>query len=215
MDRVDGLRQPLGDLIEQFRRDRVLARPGGGLLRQAAGQGLDIAGDLVGIALVMRGDAAQDLRKARAAPALGRREIGPAPERLAGGGQEHGQGPAALFAHQRQRLLVDRVDVGPFLAIDLDRDIELVHDRGDGRVLEAFRRHDMAPVTGGIADGQQDRLGLRLGLGKRRRAPGAPMDRIVLVLQQVGAGFGRKLVRCHDTSKDGSSAAIVPSGASY
>ena len=52
---------------------------------------------------------------------------------------------------------IDLVDVRPLLAIDLDIDEQPVHDGGDVVVLEAFMRHDMAPVAGGIADGEQDR----------------------------------------------------------
>ena len=113
----------------------------------------------------------QHLRKARAAPARLRREIGAAPERLAVRGQEHRQGPAAMLAHQVQRVHVDRVDIGPLLAIDLDVDEVLVHQRRDLRVLEALMRHHVAPVAGGVADRQQDRL---VRLPWRRPAPPRP-----------------------------------------
>ena len=42
-------------------------------------------------------------------------------------------------------------------------------------------------MAGGIADREQDRLAGRAGLGERRLAPGAPMHRVVLVLEQIGA----------------------------
>jgi len=41
------------------------------------------------------------------------------------------------------RGLVDLVEVGPLLAIDLDVDEEPVHHLGDARVLEALVRHDV------------------------------------------------------------------------
>ena len=61
------------------------------------------------------------------------------------------------------------VHIGPLFPIDLDIDEELVHDLGDVRVLEALMRHHVAPMAGGIADGDQDRLAQALGLGQRLR----------------------------------------------
>jgi hypothetical protein len=49
--------------------------------------------------------------------------------------------------------------------------------------------HDMAPVTGGVADRQQNRLVLRLGVIEHFLTPGLPVDRVVLVLQEIRAGF--------------------------
>ena len=65
-------------------------------------------------------DRPQHLRKTGPAPARRRREIGPAPERLARGRQKHGQRPAALLAEEGQRMLIDRIEIGPLLAVDLD-----------------------------------------------------------------------------------------------
>ena len=66
--------------------------------------------------------------------------------------------------------------------------------RGDGGVLEALVRHDVAPVAGGVADGEQDRLVGALGLGQRLGAPGPPVHGVVLVLQQIGAGLAGEAV---------------------
>ena len=93
-----------------------------------------------------------------------------------------------------QRGHIDLVDVRAFLAIDLDIHVEPVHDGRHGVVLEAFMRHDMAPVAGGVADGKQDRPSQFLGFGKGCRRPAAPMDRIVAVLPQIGTGFFGKQV---------------------
>src|SRR6185437_9765395 len=131
----------------------------------------------------------QDLWEAGAPPPLLRREIGSAPKRLALRGQKHRQRPAALLAQEPQRMLVDRIEIRAFLAVDLDVDEELVHPPGDLRVLEALMRHDMAPVAGRIPDRQQDRLLSSLGGGERLLAPGLPVNRIVLVLQEIGAGL--------------------------
>ena len=165
------------------------ARLGQSELAQRLLQSGDVLRDFVGIAVIGVGDGAQHLGEARPSPALLRREIGAAPEGLAVGRQEHGERPAALLAEQGQGRLIDGVEVGALLAVDLDVDVELVHERGRRLVLEALMGHDMAPMAGGIADGEQDRLLLGLGLGQRLRPPGLPMHRIVLVLQQIGAGL--------------------------
>src|SRR5437763_1465393 len=48
---------------------------------------------------------------------------------------------------------------------------------------------DVAPMTGCIADREQDGLVLALGFGQRRRAPGLPMHGVAAMLQQIRAGF--------------------------
>ena len=47
----------------------------------------------------------------------------------------------------------------------------------------------MAPVTGGVADRQQYRAACLTGQGKGLFAPGLPVDRVVFVLKQIGAGL--------------------------
>ena len=202
VQRVDLAQQALGDLVEEFRRD---ALAGLRLLEalQRLAQGDDVLHDVVAVLLVGRADRVQDLRKARAAPARLGRVIGAAPEGLALGGEEHRQRPAALLAHQRQRVLIDRVEVGALLAIDLDVDEPLVHLRRDRRFLEAFMRHDMAPVAGGIADRQQNGLVFGLGGGERVGSPCLPLHRIILVLQQVRAGLVAEAVAVHVQAPDG------------
>ena len=98
------------------------------------------------------GDALQEIGKARTAVTRRRWKIRAAPKRFGVGRQEHGQRPTPVLPHHAQRRLVNGVDVGTLLAVDLDVDEKLVHQPGDGLVLEAFVGHDMAPVTGGIAD---------------------------------------------------------------
>ena len=62
------------------------------------------------------------------------------------------------------------------------------------RVLEGFPFHDVAPVAGGIADAEEDRLVLLAGAGEGLLAPREPIHRIVLVLQEVGRFFARQAV---------------------
>ena len=186
MDEIDLLQQALGNAVEDLRPD-ARARLGQSELAQRLLQRGDVLGHLLGIAVIGVGDGAQHLGEARPSPALLRREIGAAPEGMAVGGQEHGERPAALLAEQGESRLIDGIEVGALLAVDLDVDVEVVHERGRRLALEALMGHDMAPVAGGIADGEQDRLLLGLGLGQRLGSPGLPMHGIVLVLQQIRA----------------------------
>ncbi|MBB3710205.1 hypothetical protein FHS67_006566 [Aminobacter aminovorans] len=99
-----------------------------------------------------------------------------------------------MFAHAGERRHVDLVDIRPFLAVDLDVDEESVHDFGDFGVLEAFMRHDVAPVAGGITDRKQDRPVEPHRFCQRRGRPRAPMHRVVAMLAKVRATFVSKQV---------------------
>ena len=70
----------------------------------------------------------------------------------------------------------------------------LVHELSRVGIFERLMRHDVTPVTGGVADAQEDRF-LR-GFGERERflAPGIPIHRVVLMLLEVWAGGVRKSV---------------------
>ena len=173
----------------EMRRGRQVAGLRLGLRLQIAPQRAGVLGHHLVALAIRRGDALQHLAERWAAPAGLRREIRAAPERRAVRCEEHRQRPAALLAQRVQRGHVEVVDVGTFLAIHLDVDEQRVHQRGGLRVLEGFVRHDVAPVAGGVADRQHDRL---VGLGRlaeRGRAPGPPVHRVVGVLEQVGRGL--------------------------
>ena len=195
---VDGIHeaeQALGGLIEQgtVEGDGGAAAGGGEMGHEDGG----IGGDGIGLGVVDAGDLAQDIDECRTSVAGGLGEVGATADRLAGGGQEHGERPAALLAGGMEGGHIDLVDVGALLTIDLDVHEKLVHDRGGFRVFEAFVGHDMAPVAGGITDGKQDRLVGGLGLGQRGRPPGAPVDGVVLVLEQIGTGFVAEEIFAH------------------
>ena len=122
----------------------------------------------------------------RCAEARGGRVVGAAVERLARRGEEAGHRPAALAGHRLGGRHVDRVDVRPFLAVDLDRDEVRVELRGGRGVLERLVRHDVAPVAGRVADREQHRHVAAGRLLERRVRPLPPVDGVVGVLQQVG-----------------------------
>ncbi len=92
---------------------------------------------------------------------------------------------------------VDGVDVGALLAVDLDVHEQLVHDLGRGGIFEALVGHHVTPVAGGVTDGEQDGLAGALGFGQGVGSPRPPVDRIIAVLEKVGAGFAAQAVLAH------------------
>ena len=87
------------------------------------------------------------------------------------------------------RALINRIQVGAFFAVHFDIDEQLVHHFRRGFVLKTFVRHHMTPVAGSIADGKKDRQLFLLRAAQRLRPPREPVHRVVLVLQQIRAGF--------------------------
>ena len=144
--------------------------------------------DLVPPVLPGVGDRLEDHVPAREAPALLRREVRPSVEGHLVGGDERVEGPATVSRHGLHGVHVDRVDVGALLAIHLDAHEVAVHVRGDLGVLEGLALHDVAPVAGGVADAEQDRLVFRLRAPEGFLPPRMPVHRVVGVLEEVGAG---------------------------
>ena len=161
---------------------------------QRADERLGLRGDVLGPLPVRVGDRAQHLpERGQPVPRLGR-EVRAAEERLAVGREEDGQRPAALPGERDDGVHVDRVDVRPLLAIDLDVDEELVHHRRGRLVVERLALHHVAPVAGGVADRDEQRLALRAGATERLLPPRLPVDRVVGVLEEVRARLLRKPV---------------------
>ncbi len=86
------------------------------------------------------------------------RDIGGREEGEPVGSHDDGERPAAAPRHHLADAHVNPIDVRPLLAVDLDADEGLVEEGGHGFVLKGFVGHDMAPVTGGVSDGEEDRL---------------------------------------------------------
>jgi len=84
--------------------------------------------------------------------------------------------------------------VGAFFTVDLDIDKIPVHDGRSLRVFERFVRHHMTPVTGSIADAQEDGFIFIAGFTQRCLTPRIPVDRVVSVLQQIGGIFVAQVV---------------------
>ena len=108
------------------------------------------------------------------------------------GRQEHRHRPAALAGHRHGRVHVERVDIGPLLAVDLDVDEVLVHQRRRRLALERLVRHHVAPVARAVADREQDRPALLARPLERLGAPRIPVDGVVGVLQEVRARLRRR-----------------------
>ena len=115
-------------------------------------------------------------------------------ERFTVRGEEDRHRPPAMPGHRLRRLHVDGVDVRALLAVDLDADEVLVHQRGDRVVLERLALHDVAPVACRVADTQQDRATVRARQRQGGIAPRPPVYRILRMLKQIGAGFGSEMV---------------------
>ena len=130
-------------------------------------------------------------------------EVGPAEERAAVRCQEHRHRPAAPARLGLHRLHVDGVDVGPLLAVHLDVDEQVVHDLGDGFVLEGFVGHHVAPVARRVTDREEDRAVLLLRPLEGFVAPGEPVHRVGPVLAQVGAGLVRQVIHARQPTVAG------------
>ena len=96
--------------------------------------------------------------------------------------------PSTVSGHRHRCIHVNSVDVRTLFTVDLDRNEVLVHVRRDGFVLEGFVRHDVAPVTGRVPDGQKDRNTAASCLVEGILSPLPPLHWILRVLQQVRRG---------------------------
>ena len=102
--------------------------------------------------------------------------------------------PPSLPGHQLAHRHVDAVDVRPLLAVHLDRDEVPVEERRHVRVLERLVLHHVAPVTGGVADGEEDGAVLGPAALERLLPPRIPVHGIEGVLEKVGALLAREPV---------------------
>ena len=131
----------------------------------------------------------------RSAIAVPRREVRPAEEGAPVRVEPHAHRPAAVAVQGLDGGHVDGVDVGTLLPVDLHRHEALVQLPGDVEVLEGLLLHHVAPVAGGVAHRQEDRPAGAPGLLEGLVAPRVPVDRVVGVLPEVGAGLGDEPVR--------------------
>ena len=117
-------------------------------------------------------------------------EIGSPEKRLQVRGQKHVERPAPSFPkHRLKTRHVDLVHIGPFFPVKFHADEVLIEKFRYLFILERLPLHHVAPVTGRIADAQQNHLVVLAGLFKSLFSPGIPIHRIKSVLEEV-RGFG-------------------------
>src|ERR1035437_2740718 len=154
----------------------------------------------------------QELEEARPAMTVVRREIGTAVEGFEVRREEYIERPPALAARRLNEGHIDLIHVRAFLPIHLDADKVRVEVGGDLRVLEGFALHHVAPMAGRVADAEEDRLILAACLGEGYLAPGEPVHRVVLVLEEVGRFLAGEAVR---VAQFGNGGCIIHNGFRY
>jgi hypothetical protein len=175
--------------LVQALRARHPARLELGQRLQSSHGGRRALADLVAFAAIGLEHRFHDHAEARHAAALVRREVGAAVEGHAFGVEEDGHRPAALPGEGLHGLHVDSVDVGTLLPVHLHADEIRIHVRRGVSVLEGLALHHVAPVTGRIADREQDRQVLDARPAERVGAPRIPVDGVLRVLQKVRTGL--------------------------
>ena len=124
-----------------------------GEVREVLRDGVGISGELGFVAMVEVRDAHEQLRpRYLTVPAVLGRKIRPAEEGSAVRQAEAVERPAPVALNHLHGVHHELIHFGAFLAVDLYADEMLVHQVGDPRLLEGFAGHDVAPVTGGVAD---------------------------------------------------------------
>ncbi len=164
-------------------------------LPQRGEEGVGLVLDLLAVRLPEDDDPAQDGDEPGAPRDVRRREVGAADEGFQLRGQPAAHRPAAVAGGGLDEGHVDLIDIGALFPVHLDRDKVFVEEGRDGRRFEGFVLHHMAPVTGGVADGEKNGLVLGLGLGESLLAPRVPVHRIKGVLEKVGGFLPGKAIR--------------------
>ena len=151
--------------------------------------------ELVALALPRLAKSEQKAHESWPSGTIPDREVRPAEERFTPRGHEDRQRPAPALPHHLSHFLVDVIDVGALLAVDLDVDKTLVHDAGDVWVLERLVRHDVAPMARGVPNRQVDGLVLLSGSVKCLFSPRIPIDRVLGVLPEIRGRFLSQSIR--------------------
>ena len=179
--------QLVAGLVDEGRGQYRLVRDG--FARLLVEEGGNIGGalqDLVPLVLPALGNAPQQGEKAHPPVHVLGRVVGAAVEGVQVGREEDRHGPAALAGEPHHGGHVDVIEIRPFLPIDLNTDEVLREKLGNLLALEGFVLHNMAPVAGGVADGEENGLVLVPRFLKGFLAPGKPLHGVVGVLEQVG-----------------------------
>ena len=109
-------------------------------------------------------------------------------------GEQNVEGLTSTTGQLLDEVDVNAVDVGTLFAVDFDTNEMLIEVVGYFGVGKRLAIHHVTPVASRVADREKDR-GVRLSSqGDRLRPPGVPVDGVVRMLKEVGAGFLREPV---------------------
>src|SRR3954451_20889855 len=134
--------------------------------------------------------------------------VRPAEERRTRGRQKDGHRPAPVPRERDDGVHVHRVDGGALFAVDLDRHEVLVNQRSGRLVFEGLVLHDMAPVTGRVADGEQNGLVFFSRARESLVTPGIPVNRVARMLQKIRTGFAGETIHTGTVATGGSDASL-------
>src|SRR5947209_8611941 len=109
-------------------------------------------------------------------------EVGTTVERASIGCKKDSHGPATLLRQGLHCLHVNAVNVWPFFTVYFYRNKVLIHEGRNLLVLEGLALHHVAPVTGRVADAEQNGLILSLRLLQRFVSPRIPVHRVMRML---------------------------------
>jgi len=145
---------------------------------------------VVGLVAVERGHVGEDAAEGRLIQPVFLGQIAGDEIGIALGVEEEVERPAALVTHGIGGGLVKLIEIGALEPVGDHRNEILVDLLGDFGIGEALPVHHMAPMAGGVTQGQEDGLSFLFGLGQDVVAPYPPRHGIVLVRQEIGAGGG-------------------------
>lgn len=100
-----------------------------------------------------------------------------------------------MSGHGLADVHVEGVDIWALLAINFDADEVLIQEAGHFRVGEGFPFHHMAPMAGGVANGEEYGFILLPGALKGFCCPWVPINGVVGVLAEVETLFVCQSVR--------------------
>ena len=150
--------------------------------------GLGVVDEVLGIFIVVFTDSDEELWPGDdALVAVFWGEVGTAEEGASVWEAKDVEGPAAFLLDHLDGFHVDMVEVRAFFAIYFNADEITVHEVCDIGVFEGFVGHDVAPVAGGVADGDEDGFIEAFGFLEGFVGEGPPMNGVIGVLAEIEA----------------------------
>ena len=158
------------------------------IVEQPGAVGLRIGNDGVALVAPGAGDAVQHLEETRVAALGGGGEIAGGEYRHAVRRQDKQRRVAASPRHRQHDVAEMAVEIGALLAVDEDADIIPPERLDDAGIFQGGARQHMAPMTGSIAEGEENQLVIPIGRGQRFAVPGLPTDGVLGMRGEIGAG---------------------------